>query len=72
MKTKMNAYNIFNEEEYSTILFHAIARDEDHVRELAEQSGISLDGLTIELERSNVRDELGRPAKPAIFDAIVH
>lgn len=72
MKTKMNAYNIFDEEEYSTILFHSIARDEDHVRELAEESGISLDGLTIELERSNVRDELGRPAKPGIFDAIVH
>lgn len=72
MKHKMNSYNIFDENEYQTILYHAIARDEDHVRELAGQSGINLDGLTIDLERSNVRDELGRPAKPGIFDAQIH
>lgn len=72
METKMNAYDIFDENEYSTILYHAIARDKDHVRALAEAEGISLEGLTIDLERSNVRDELGRPAKPAIFDAQIH
>lgn len=67
----MNTYNIFDEENYSTVLYHAIARDEDQVRELALEAGINLDGLTIELERKNVRDELGRNYNPSIKDALV-
>lgn len=67
----MNSYNIYDEEHYSTILYHAIARDEEHVKELAEEAGINLEGLTIDLERNNVKDELGRPYSARIEDAIV-
>lgn len=67
----MNSYNIYDEEHYSTILYHAIARDEEHVRELAEEAGINLEGLTIDLERNNVKDELGRPYSARIEDAII-
>lgn len=67
----MNTYNMFDKENCSTILYHAIARDEEQVRELALEAGINLDGLTIELERKNVRDELGRNYNPSIKDALV-
>ena len=68
----MNSYNIFDEEHSSTILFHAIAMDEEQVKELAEQSGIDISELTIELERINVKDELGRPYSARIEDALIH
>lgn len=65
----MNSYNIFEKEHYSTILYHAIARDEEQVKELAQEAGISLDGLTVELERENVKDEMGRPYAARIKNA---
>lgn len=67
----MNSYNLYEEENHSTILYHAIARDEDQVRELADKAGFDIDGLTIDLERKNVKDELGRPFSAKIEDAIV-
>ena len=67
----MNSYNIYEEEHYSTILCHAIARDEKQLRELASEAGISLTGLTVEIERTNVRDLLGRPFPASIKKAIV-
>lgn len=67
----MNSYNIFEEDSYSTIIYHAIAEDEQQVRQLAEDSGIDLEGMTIEMEKRNVKDELGRPYSPRIEDAIV-
>lgn len=67
----MNSYNIYDEEHYSTILYHAIARDEEHVKELAEEAGINLEGLTIDLERNNIKDELGRPYPARIEDAVI-
>lgn len=67
----MNTYNILEEENYSTILYHAVAENEEQVRNMAEEEGINLEGLIIELERINVRDELGRPYSPRIEDAIV-
>lgn len=67
----MNSYNIFEEENYSTILYHAIARDEEQVKELALESNIDLDGLTIDLVRQNVKDELGRPYPAKIEDVRV-
>lgn len=67
----MNSYNIYEEEHYSTILYHAIARDEERVRELASEAGISLDGMAIEIERSNVKDMLDRPFSEYIEEAIV-
>jgi hypothetical protein len=67
----LNSYNIYDEEHYSTILYHAIARDEEHVKELAEEAGINLEGLTIDLERNNVKDELGRLYPARIEDAVI-
>ena len=67
----MNSYNIYEEEHYSTILYHVIARDEEQVKELALESNIDLDGLTIDLVRQNVKDELGRPYPAKIEDARV-
>lgn len=67
----MNAYNIYDENHYETILYHAIARDEEQVRELAEEAGIDIEGLTIDLERTNVKDQLGRQYQPRIHDAVV-
>lgn len=74
MKTNynVNTYDIFDENNYSTILYHAIARDEEQVGELAEEAGIDLNGLTIELQRTNVMDELWRPYSAMIEDALIH
>lgn len=71
---KTNSYNIYDENYSSTIfiLYHAVATDEDEVRELAEAKGYDLEGLTIELERSNVKDQLGRPFAPFIEAAQVY
>lgn len=67
----MNSYNIFDEEHSDTILYHAIACDEDQVRELAEEEGIDISGLTIDLEIVNVKNELGRPYPARIEDAVI-
>lgn len=64
----MNAYNIFDENHYDTILYHAVAKDEDQVKELANEKGIDLEGL----ERKNVKDQLGRDINPYIEDALVY
>lgn len=68
----MNSYNIFDEKEYSTILYHSVAESEEQVRELADQAGYDLSGLTIEFERANVKDQLGRPYNPTIEDVLMH
>lgn len=68
----MNTYNIYDEKEYSTILYHSVAESEEQVRELADQAGYDLSGLTIELERANVKDQLGRPYNPIIEDALIY
>ena len=67
----MNSYNIYEEKNYSTILYHAIARDVEQVKELAEEAGIELEGLTIDLERESVKDLLGRPYSARIESAVV-
>ena len=66
----MNTYNIYNKNESSTIIYHAIANSESHVAELAENN-IDLTGLTIELDRTNVKNQLGKSYEPSIKDAIV-
>ncbi|WP_281514176.1 hypothetical protein [Phocaeicola sartorii] len=40
--------------------------------ELAKEAGIDMDGLSIELERSNVKDQLGRPLSSRIEDALIY
>ncbi len=68
----MNSYNIYEEKHSSTILYHAIARDEDQVIELAKEAGIDMDGLSIGLEQSNVKDQLGKPLPAKIEDALIY
>ena len=55
MKTKeyQNSYNIYDKQHEGTILYHAVAKNEEEVRRLAEESGIDLNGLMIEMERKN-------------------
>jgi hypothetical protein len=64
----MNTYNV---EEKGCVFFHAIAESEEQVRELAAQAGYNIEGMDIELERMNVRDELGREYTAKIEDALV-
>lgn len=68
----MNTYNIFRKNEESTILYHAVARDEAQVRNMAEAENIDIDGMEIELERSNVRTQLGIDPQACIKDALVY
>lgn len=68
----MNSYNIYEKNNEATILYHAIARDEDQVMELAKEVGIDMDGLSIELERSNVKDQLEKPLSARIEDALIY
>jgi hypothetical protein len=68
----MNSYNIFDSTEPSTILFNAIAKDHAHVEQLAQEAGIDITGYSIELERVNVKNQLGKPFEPSIKDALVH
>lgn len=44
----------------------------DQVMELAKEAGIDMDGLSIELERSNVKDQLGKPLSARIEDALIY
>ena len=68
----MNSYNIFDSTEPATILFHAIAKDRAHVEQLAQDAGIDITGYTIELERMNVKNQMGKPFEASIKDALVH
>lgn len=67
----MNAYNIYSEKEPSTILFHAIAESEDQVKELAKEAGLNITGLTIDLERTNIKHMSGKSFGPSIKDAVI-
>lgn len=68
----MNAYNIYEEQHSSTILYHAIARNEEQVEELAKEAGFNISGMVIELEKENVKDQLGKPYAARIEDALIH
>jgi len=67
----MNSYNIYSKEEPATILYHAIATDEQQVKELADKNNIAIDNLEIELERENVKNELGKAYPSSFRDALV-
>lgn len=64
----MNFYILYSEKAKSedgvSAEFTAVAENENHVREMAEEQGIYLDGYTIECTRENVRDTLRRPCDP--------
>lgn len=42
------------------------------LKNLQKKKGIDLEGLEIELERTNVKDQLGRDFNPYIEDALVY
>lgn len=63
--------NTYNFVEKGCIFYHAIATSEEYAILLAKQEGFDIEGMEVELERMNVRDELGRPYEPKIEDAMV-
>lgn len=64
----MNAYNFV---EKGCVFYHAIAQSEEQAIQLANEAGYDIEGMEVELERTNVRDELGREYQPRIEDALV-
>lgn len=64
----MNAYNFI---EKGCVFYHVIAESEEQCYELAEGAGLDVAGMELELERMNVRDELGSPYAPKIEDCLV-
>lgn len=62
---KVNRYNIYNEENrYEgnvAVQYTALAHSEDRVREMAVEQDIDLTGYTIELEKTDVKNQLGKP-----------
>lgn len=64
----MNAYNFV---EKGCVFYHAIANSEEQAIHLANEAGYDIEGMEVELERTNVRDELGGEYKPKIEDALV-
>lgn len=64
----MNAYNFV---EKGCVFYHAIAESEEQCYALAEGAGYDVSGMELELERTNVLDELGREYQPRIEDALV-
>lgn len=71
MKTKVNSYNIVEESNPSTILYHAVAYDVNHVKELAESNHINIDDMIIELERKDVKTMTGMPFEPYFESCLV-
>lgn len=67
----MNSYNLFDPAEPATIQYRALATSEQHVRQLAHDSLIDIDGMVIELDRTDVRNEIGNPYSPSIKSALV-
>ena len=68
MRKKVNTYNFT---EKGCVFYHAIATSEEHAVLLAKQEGFDIEGMEVELERENVRDEMGNPYEPKIEEALV-
>lgn len=68
MIINVNTYNFVDR---GCIFYHAIATSEEHAILLAKQEGFDIKGMEVELERMNVRDELGKPYEPKIENAMV-
>lgn len=63
----MNSYNLLHPEESSFIVLHAIANDTDHIKRMAEEKNINIEGLEIVLERKNVKTEMGKDCSPKLI-----
>lgn len=64
----MNTYNFI---EKGCVFYHAIANSEEQAIQLANGAGYDIEGMEVELERMNVRDELGNEYQPRIKPSIV-
>lgn len=64
---KTNAYNF---SENGCVFYHAIAIDEAHAIELAREAGYNIEGMEIELEKENVRNQLGQSYECRIEEAL--
>jgi hypothetical protein len=66
MKT-VNHYDIYDEKRAIngcvSVEFTALAANEERVKEMAEEMGIDLAGYTIDLTRTDCKDEMGRSFK---------
>lgn len=75
MIRKQNSYLIYDPKNdnkgQSYIEYVAYAHNESEVRLMAGEQGIDLSGFVIELDRTNVVDQLGHPVKSKIMDATV-
>ena len=67
----MKSVNAYNFSEKGCVFYHAIATSEEHAVSLAKQEGFNIEGMEVELERGNVRDEMGIPYEFRIEDALV-
>ena len=67
----MKSVNAYNFSEKGCVFYHAIATSEEHAVSLAKQEGFDIEGMEVELEKENVRDEMGNPFECRIEDAIV-
>ena len=67
----VNEYLVYREETRKkgcvTAEFVFYAWSESHVREMAEEKGINLDGYTIDCTREDVRTPLRRPVEPCVW-----
>ena len=71
-KSDMKTMNTYNFVEKGFVFYHAIAESEEQAVELAQGAGFDIEGMEIELERMNVRDELGSPYSPKIEECLVY
>lgn len=67
----MKSVNAYNFLEKGCVFYHAIAEDHEQAVLLALQAGFDVVGMDIELEKEDVRDEMGNPYECRIEDALV-
>ena len=67
----MKSVNAYNFSEKGCVFYHAIAEDHEQAVLLALQAGFDVVGMDIELEKEDVRDEMGNPYECRIEDALV-
>lgn len=67
----MCSFNLYREKDRYHgnvwVEYRAIARDENQVRELAEEAGYDIDGMVIEIDQFDAKDQLGRPYSAKIW-----
>ena len=67
----MKSVNAYNFLEKGCVFYHAIAEDHEQAVLLALQAGFDVVGMDIELEKEDVRDEMGNPYECRLEDALV-